>query len=833
VRRATLSLLATVAALAAWSAPALAAGAPSIELEAVSSVEFSSATLSAKINPQEAPTRYRFEYGPDTSYGTSLPASEAPAGSGSETVTVKQLADGLTAGSTYHYRLVAVSSEGTTYGPDKVFRTFAKPVAEPETCPNAGIRTTQFATGLPDCRAYEMVSPLNKNGGNVAADPTMTQAAVNGDAVKYTSTAAFAGATGMEARGAEYLSRRSADGWSTNAINPNQAGPLYPIITSEYVYFAEDLSKGVYLALSPVGGGHPNVENVPNLYLRNDVLSGAPGNYELLSDSASSLSGQPPLLSLPIDFAAASKDMSRIFFESTYNLTSEASGLPEGPKAYEWHNGSVSLVGVLPNGQPAENSLVGAGAGAGRQAGMGNTLTQDAISTDGSRVVYIAPPIEGSRTGWEGFEGRGGQLYMRVNGTETLYLTESERLVPDARRPLPAVFWAATPDESKVFFTTEEALTDDASEEGMKYYMYDVNAGVHKHLKLLAAAAMSPNESAFEGAINGVSPDGSYVYFSTAKPIRPQDPIATYGYPHGDAYVWHDGQIRFITSRGASELGEAWNEYSLGVNSFRISRDGKEIAFVNEDPLTVEAAEGDKNPYPNFLKVPQVFVYRYDTNKLYCASCNPSGAYPTGAGFSNYIFSDANSSFLATGSNPTGYLSRALTEDGQYVFFDTVDALVPQDVNSQRDVYMYDTLTGKVRLISGGICGCGSFFVDASPNGHDVFFTTYQKLVHSDIDSNADLYDARVEGGLTSQNEPISAVCTGDDCQGPASSAPSFSLPASVTFAGVGNPAVRTVKAKPKRVVHKAHRRKQRVAKHRRGRSTHKARRNVSHRVGR
>jgi hypothetical protein len=170
------------------------------------------------------------------------------------------------------------------------------------------------------------------------------------------------------------------------------------------------------------------------------------------------------------------------------------------------------------------------------------------------------------------------------------------------------------------------------------------------------------------------------------------------------------------------------------------------------------------------------------------------------------------------------YLSHALSDDGRYVFFDTLDALVPQDINKQRDVYEYDTVTGQVHLISGGTCDCGSFFVDASPDGGNVFFTTHQELVQADIDTNSDLYDARIDGGIAKQNEAPPAPCVGDDCQPPASTAPAFSLPASSAFFGIGNPpAAQTETATPKQAKPKVHKPRSKSRHKRKHKSRHKS----------
>jgi hypothetical protein len=150
------------------------------------------------------------------------------------------------------------------------------------------------------------------------------------------------------------------------------------------------------------------------------------------------------------------------------------------------------------------------------------------------------------------------------------------------------------------------------------------------------------------------------------------------------------------------------------------------------------------------------------------------------------------------------------------VFFDSEDALVPQDTNGKRDVYEY--ANGSVHLISSGTSGEVSTFEEASPSGDDVFFTTSQQLVGQDVDQQFDLYDARVGGGFPGPVAPVS--CGGEGCHGAPSGAPVLGVPGSATFVGAGNlvPAfaapvvVSKPKPKPKKKVRRKRRRARRSA---------------------
>ncbi len=96
---------------------------PEAVTTAASAVKPTSATLGGKVDPAGLATTYRFEYGTSASYGTTAPAGGASAGSGLDRVAKTQVLTGLEPERTYHYRVVATNSEGTSYGADKTFTT--------------------------------------------------------------------------------------------------------------------------------------------------------------------------------------------------------------------------------------------------------------------------------------------------------------------------------------------------------------------------------------------------------------------------------------------------------------------------------------------------------------------------------------------------------------------------------------------------------------------------------------------------------------------------------------------------------------------------------------
>jgi hypothetical protein len=125
------------------------------------------------------------------------------------------------------------------------------------------------------------------------------------------------------------------------------------------------------------------------------------------------------------------------------------------------------------------------------------------------------------------------------------------------------------------------------------------------------------------------------------------------------------------------------------------------------------------------------------------------------------------------------------------VFFSSKEALVPEDTNGTFDAYEYDTHTRTVHLLSSGKDTEDSYFLDASADGHDVYFVTRAQLVGWDTDNAYDAYDARIGGGLP---DPVPAPrkCTGSACQGQPAAAPAATVPGSRNVKGLGNESPRT-----------------------------------------
>jgi DNA-binding beta-propeller fold protein YncE/PKD repeat protein len=119
---------------------------------AASGVTSTEATLNGKVNPNGAKTKYHFDYGTSTAYGTSVPSPDRRVGSVDAVHALSRTIKGLRPGTTYHFRIVATSSAGVTLGRDRTFRTV------PRLAPNLGLsvspRTEVLSGSDTDDSAY-------------------------------------------------------------------------------------------------------------------------------------------------------------------------------------------------------------------------------------------------------------------------------------------------------------------------------------------------------------------------------------------------------------------------------------------------------------------------------------------------------------------------------------------------------------------------------------------------------------------------------------------------------------------------------------------------------
>ncbi|HEX5852698.1 MAG TPA: hypothetical protein VFY36_06365 [Solirubrobacteraceae bacterium] len=645
-------------------------------------------------------------------------------------------------------------------------------------CPAEALRGDSSAH-LPDCRAYEQVSPVTKGGYDaVSRVPFIqhpAQSAPSGDAVSYMGNGPFSGAQASLLPDARRSSRGDR-GWITEDVTPpTPNGTTFGGSPIGYD-FSEDLSQLVVKVpwQSLTDDMPPGTEDLYNMFLRHPD-----GAYTLVNSAAPAVipsrecegcyQGEDLLA-----FAGASSDFSHILFESNGAL--EGTGAPLGPESlYENADGVLRLVGVLPDGTvAAEGASPGAGSGASfgvfysSIASNAWSRVEHAISDDGSRIVFQA-----TANGGQPDPAQSGmrEIYDRIDGTTTVEISAP---VPGASpknpAPAPARFWAASTDGSLVYFTSAAELTT-ASNTGeannsSDLYRYNVDTGQTSDLTVDTNPLDVATGAGVQGVL-GTSRDGAYVYFvATGELIEGE---GADGQPN--LYVSHEDSqshlntLSFIATLAGGDSRD-WTSRQSDLKSY-VAPDGTHVAFMSLNSLTGFDNTDRITGQPDS----EVYAYSAMTGSLVCASCSPAGIRP-GSG----AFLGASAEHL---TNTPFHRARVLSDDGSRLFFSSSDNLATGANGPRVKIYEYQpdgsgecvVSIGCISLISSSTSPADDVFLDASASGSDVFFATLSQLTATDSDNLVDVYDARVDGGISL---PVTSAACVSDCQSGAPSAPAF-----------------------------------------------------------
>ncbi|HEY5045037.1 MAG TPA: hypothetical protein VII53_04200 [Solirubrobacteraceae bacterium] len=692
------------------------------------------------------------------------------------------------------------------------------------------------AAGLPDGRVYEQVTPPDKSGYQAGVSnsgvPPVMKAAANGNGVLFNDS----GPIGSSATGVQNwtVAKRSGTGWQDTGMMPRALGAQSGIATvSQAFAISADFSTIVFEPVFNGGGLAPYVAG-ENSFEGGLLGVGDPAIFEHeVGSPVTNWLGSPTIAKPHGDtyspgevrggyIAGASSDLSTDYFGFSGTLTPE-DGIPNpslgnvsraaivagestggnDPGFYEWHDGQLSAAGVLPDGSLDPYGAVPATTtAAGPNRFTGGSL-QNQVSETGAAAFFVSPaPESGS--------GRTPELYVRetaADGTQRTSLVSRDALLPDVNGlPAPAPkgpaqveslltsqharsYMYASPDGSRVFFTSTDRLTAAAPEdESGKFYEFQLAT---EELKYLPGIDLPSTEAGGPAAaqVLASTPDGSSFLFEKLAPEK-----LGHGYEPVELDLFTNGQVVAIAPLSAEvEVAD-----TTPTGSVFVFQTAAEIPGFNDSG-------------PN--KSTEVFRYEAGAGRLSCISCTGPGVVPTqSAVLANSYTGTGTGAFGSTGG--LAFADRGVSSDGTRVIFDTPEKLVPQAINGVRDVYEWEK--GKLYLISSGTNSEPSYFGDISEDGNDIFFLTAQGLVAGDTDGAYDAYDARVP--RAGDSPPASATpCEGEACQGPPSVPQLLGPPASATFSGLGNPPPASVpaatsKSKPKRAPKKC--KKRRTLKH-------------------
>jgi hypothetical protein len=585
-------------------------------------------------------------------------------------------------------------------------------------CPNEATRISLSAS-LPDCRAYELVTPASKSTAvqDIDLNNSFALPAANGERLALKSLVAF-GATPLT-NGSVSVFSRTPSGWRTISVPPPDIGADLP---SDGVLVSPNLTDVGFTVES---------QEAP---FGETLLFGEPGGpYAEIAKTSETNQGT--------FLVEASPNLSRLFFASTDHtlISSTPTGTVAGAHdIYEAVNGQRRLVNVTSSG-----SLVGeCGAILREVVEQGSTVKEFFQSPD-PEAPQSEPSCQAPM-----------RLYMRTLTTKegreegrTEEISAPNENAVELGGPQTVYFARASEDGSKVFFATRAELTkEDEGSTVEQLYEYDEHAPAGMRLTRLSnaggvATELSPIAHRAESIFS--SADGSKVYFRGAG----------------------EGMYRFNTvTRELHLITHAYAPQSGGY----YKAEGEVTPSGN---VFVFTTQGLTDKY-NFEE-----VVRYDDldGSLTCVSCINGGGPQTG---NSSLRGEAGAGAMEEETTNERPSISEVSEDGGYVFFNSTQSLAPQAVNVKgtpsgesvrlpgelaegQDVYEWHD--GVVSLISSPTDERKQWLLGASADGSNVFFLTHSELATQDVDSSADIYDARIDGGFLTSGE--SAACLGDTCQ--------------------------------------------------------------------
>jgi hypothetical protein len=803
------------------------------------------ATLNGQLNPLGSPATGYFEYAGEGEYEAGIEAAEgegksraeaeaegrgfenaaevpdvtggqSPLSFGEGEAAVRQSAtlSPLAPASTYHFRLVASDPFGTRVGPERVLTTYGSESAGQ--CPvNEAFRSGPSAL-LPDCRAYELVTPVDKEGGDIVVLPeafterpaVLAQSALSGQRLAYGSYRAFGGAESSPYT-TQYVAARGGGGWTTHGISPRREAalrlPLYSADT-ELRFLSPELCESwqIPLAEPPLAVGA--LEGYANLYRRSDQLCGGAPTYTALSTAKPQHFGggtdKGGASIYGLELQGVSADGQTAIFAANDSLS--GAGAPPNPESgnqtqlYAKAAGGVGpkFVCVLPGG--GTTPFCSAGSGEKTQFPHMKTASETgALSADGKRVF------------WSNVSSGEGKIYLRENplgsGSECATASAPCSVAVSAggeamSGSTKSFFWAGAEDGSSALYSSGVLASGSAD-----LYSFTVEGAATKKIAGQVFGVVGQSENL------------SRVYFATkearagtnVEEENSEGAKAVAGSPNLYLYeAGGGGSYRFVATLASADVSlDTRDQNQSSATSTKpdhhngqATADGGAAAFMSAAPLTgfdnTDAASAAPCGSEGGICDNEAFVYdaaaRGGEGELICASCNPSGARPAGrnvgGGGNQQMWIAARTAVFET----TLYQPQMLAGDGRRLFFESVDPLVASDSNGQIDVYEWERAgvgsceedsasysppaAGCIAMISSGQSKRDSEIVDVSASGGDVFFATLSSLLPYDP-GQVDIYDARVDGGLAAPPTPA-PECEAEDCQHPPPS-PVFATPAS------------------------------------------------------
>jgi hypothetical protein len=603
---------------------------PAVVTGAATDLRENSVVLNGTINAYGLPTTYHFEYGLTAAYGSRVPVGIDSVGGASHGVRrFNRTIRGLAPGTTYHVRLVATNSEGTTEGLDRTFTTIA-------------------AGGIPH-RAYEQVTEPEKNGAAIIPRVGML-ARPSGDAIAYT-TKTGAETTPLVARSIAF---RGSSDWQGRVetdppTNPPATGGLFQSAT---LAISDDFTHAFVVTNRALTPGA--IEGGGNLYVR-DVASRA---YTFVAstddpDGFNSFSGAKK----QGRFLAGASDFSWVLFNSRFPLLP---GAP-GDAMYYWSRaGGLEVESTLPDGDMT-TAL---------HASQNSPLYLS--SEDGSRIYYTA--LSGSEEG----------VFLREDGGSPKAVSVSQ--VPgDPATPQPAVLLGVNKDGRYAFLGSYVRLTSDGPsgssfDQSQGLYRYDAVDGTLEYLGAKAVVRVSAGEN--QTGSFGIGADGNTMYFEGESDNVSvwRDGVVHQVIPTGLAVGFQhpspNGRYFAFNGDVGGQFGPVYLYDAVADQVTCVSCLPEGTPAPASLPLGGEVLLSNKNPA---AVLDDGTVYFDTAARLVAADVNGTTDV--------YSFREGTPELVSPGNRPFDAIYADASADGKDVFFTTQQKLVGRDNDESIDIY--------------------------------------------------------------------------------------------------------------------------------------------------
>jgi hypothetical protein len=434
---------------------------PVIDRLFIDALNSDSARLNSLIDVGLGDTTYRFEYGLDTSYGTTVPVPSGVTPAQFLPSAVAETIHGLQPGTTYDYRVVATNLGGTAER-SGTFTTFPQTPVLIDSCPNALSRQQTGAALLPDCRSYELASASDTGGYNVESDlvpgqsPFEGHPAVDGELLYGTHNGGIPGTGSPTNLGLDpYLAVRGDEGWTTKYVGVPADG------TPSLIPFSSTL-LGADQSLDTFAFGGPDIcapcfgdgsSGIPERRGASDLAQGMAGPID------PGPSAKPDgLISKPL-----SADGSHLTFGSVSQFHEDGNDETGDVSIYDRNldTRTTQVVSTDPSGNPLACLQ---GAGTCHSPANANGIAELDVSSDGLRIV-VAQKVSTDTDGnvyWH--------PYMHVGSD-----SHTIDLAPGTASGV--LFDGMTADGSKVFFTTRDKLAGGDTDSNADIYMDEIGGG--------------------------------------------------------------------------------------------------------------------------------------------------------------------------------------------------------------------------------------------------------------------------------------------------------------------------------------------------------------------